>query len=218
MIKALIFDFDGLILETEEPCYQSWQEIYQDHGHSLDLTTYISTIGSSSDHFDPYDNLEKTVGFPIDRESIRTRRRQRHLEFAASQPIMPGVIDYLTDAKRLGLKTGLASSSSREWIMHHLNRLNLISMFNSIKCADDVRRTKPEPDLYLVALADLGVTGDEALVLEDSPNGVLAANRAGIRVVAVPSPLTRELDFSHADLLLSSLGAISLESLLGNFS
>lgn len=214
MIKAVIFDFDGLILETEGPCYQSWNEIYQHHGSSLALETYIGTIGSSADHFDPYDHLEKTLGYPVDREAVRLRRRRRHLELAEAEPMLPGVVETLTQAKSLGLKVGLASSSSREWVVGHLTRLNLLSFFDTVQTSDNVNRTKPEPDLYLAAVRALGVLPHEGLALEDSPNGILAAKRAGLYCIAVPGPLTRHLDLHLADCQIRSLTELALKHLI----
>lgn len=214
MIKALIFDFDGLILETEQPCYQAWKEIYEDHGTSLTFESYIRTIGSSSDHYDPYEHLEGQLGHAVNRDSIRERRRLRHLELTECQPILPGVVSYLEEAKALGLLIGLASSSSREWVEGHLSRLGLLPYFDHVKTSDDVQRTKPEPDLFLAIIAALGVAANEAIILEDSPNGVLAANRAGIFCVAVPTDMTRSLRFDHANYQLASLADLPLHRLL----
>lgn len=214
MIKALIFDFDGLILETEQPCYQTWKEIYQEYGSDLAFDSYIQTIGSSLDHFDPYENLERAIGRPVDRDSIRERRRLRHWELTATQPILPGVLAYLEEAKALGLKIAVASSSSREWVVGHLTRLGIIAYFDCVKTADDVSRTKPEPDLYLAVLQALKIQPNEAFALEDSPNGILAANRAGIFCVAVPSTMTKTLNFDHANLQLGALSDLPMHKLL----
>jgi beta-phosphoglucomutase-like phosphatase (HAD superfamily) len=96
----------------------------------------------------------------------------------------------------------------------HLTRLNLIERFAVIKTADDVERTKPDPALFLAALDDLGVQANEAIVFEDSPNGVLAAKRAGIYVVAIPNPLTAQLNMVSADMQLKSLADLPLRELL----
>lgn len=122
--------------------------------------------------------------------------------------------DYINDAKRLGLKLGLASSSPRNWVIDHLSRLELMAHFDCIKCAEDVQRTKPEPDLYQSVLKALEIRVDQVIALEDSPNGVLSAKRAGIFCVAVPNLLTRQLALDHADLRLNSLAELSLEKLL----
>jgi HAD superfamily hydrolase (TIGR01509 family) len=213
MIKALIFDFDGLILDTEGPEYQSWQKVYQEYGCSLPLSEWVESIGSS-DVFDPYDYLAQQLGRPVDRGAIRARHSSHQVELLASLSLLPGVEEYLSQAKRLGLKLGLASSSSRRWVIGHLADWGLEARFDSIKCADDVERTKPDPALYLAALRALNVQAHEAIALEDSPNGVLAAKRAGIFCVAVPNALTRQLELDLADLQLVSLAELPLKELL----
>lgn len=214
MIQALIFDFDGLILDTEMSSFQTWQEIYEEHDCALPFSTWAICIGGSTELFDPFEYLEQQIGRPVLREEIRLRRRLRHVQIVEEQPVLPGVEDYLLSAKRLGLKIGLASSSRHEWVDTHLARLGLIDYFDSIKCFDDVKQSKPDPELYLAVLDALGVHGHEAIALEDSPNGVIAAQQAGIYCVAVPNPVTKQLPLEHADLCLSSLGDVSLEQLL----
>jgi HAD superfamily hydrolase (TIGR01509 family) len=216
MIKALIFDFDGLIIDTEISSYQTWQEIYQEHDSYLPFSTWATCIGGSPQLFDPCEYLEQQIGRPIQREEIRLRRRQRHIHIVETQPILPGVEDYLLSAQRLGMKIGLASSSGHEWVDNHLTRLGLIDYFDAIKCFDDVKHTKPDPELYLAVLAALGVPGSRAIALEDSPNGVTAAQQAGIFCVAIPNPVTSQLSLEHADLYLSSLTDVPLEKLLAD--
>ena len=214
MIKALVFDFDGLIVDTEMSSYQTWQEIYAEHDCQLPFSTWAICIGGSPQLFDPCEYLEQQIGRPVLREEIRLRRRQRHIRMVEAQPVLPGVEDYIHSAKRLGLKIGVASSSRHEWVDTHLTRLGLIDYFDSVKCFDDVKRTKPDPELYLAVLDALGVHGQQAIALEDSPNGVIAAQQAGIFCVAVPNPVTSQLSLLHADLCLSSLTEVSLEQLL----
>jgi HAD superfamily hydrolase (TIGR01509 family) len=150
----------------------------------------------------------------VDRAAIAARHRKRELELIGLQTTMPGVESYIADAKRLGLKLGLASSSSRQWVGEHLGRLGLEREFDSIKCAEDVRQAKPSPDLYQAVLAELGLHPTEAVALEDSPNGILAAKRAGLLCVAVPNALTRQLPLDLADMRLESLADLPLAQLL----
>src|SRR5437879_1460476 len=161
VIQAILFDFDGLILDTEVPDYESWQEVYQAHGCSLPFETWGSYIGRAVEEFDPYAYLEAQIGRAIEREQIRMRRRRRYLELVEAQAVLPGVAEYLADAARLGLKIGLASSSDRNWVVGHLTRLGLEEHFACIRCKDDVRRTKPDPELYLCVLEALGVRAGE---------------------------------------------------------
>jgi len=214
MIRALIMDFDGLILDTEGPSFQSWEEIFEAHGCFLPLSAWAAWVGGSPDMRDPYEYLEAQLGRAVDREDIGKTERRREAELIEAQPILPGVEDYIADAKRLGLKLGLASSSDREWVMRHLSRLGLAADFDCIKCLDDVKRAKPDPELYLSVLDALDVSADQALALEDSPHGISAAQEAGIFCVVVPNPLTRQLPTDHADLRLNSLADVPLEELL----
>lgn len=216
MIRALIFDFDGLILDTELPAFLSWQEIYQEYGCCLPLSTWATCIGTSdaADAVDALDYLEAQLGRPVDRHAVRCERQQREMELVKTQPILPGVENYITDAKRLGLKLALASSSSRDWLTQHLSRLGLRQRFDCIKCADDVRHTKPDPELYHAVLDALGVRADETIALEDSPNGIMAAKRAEVFCVVVPNSLTRHLSLVQADRRLASLADLPLERLL----
>lgn len=214
-MKALIFDFDGLILDTEMPDYESWQEVYHQHGVDLPLEKWGSIVGGNAESdFDPYDYLEELVGKPVDRDAIWIQRRKKYLDNLESQPILPGVVDLLNEAKQRGLKLGVASSSPEAWVHGHLTRLGLIDKFDCICTADDVENTKPDPTLFLQTAEGLGVSPDQAIVFEDSPNGVLAANRAGIFVVAVPNAVTIQLSLEHANLIVSSLDILSLQELL----
>lgn len=213
MLKAAIFDFDGLILDTEAPVYDVWQAIYAEHGYQLDFARWAQCIGTA-DTFDPCLDLEALVGRPLDPAPLRRRHRTQADALIATQPVLPGVREYVNAAHRLGLRLGVASSSSRAWVEGHLARLGLRERFDVVRCADDVARVKPDPALYLAVLEATGVAAPQAVALEDSPNGVLAAKRAGLTCVAVPNPLTVRLDLAAADLTLTSLADVPLEELL----
>jgi HAD superfamily hydrolase (TIGR01509 family) len=214
MIQALIFDFDGLILDTELSSFQTWQEIYREHDCDLPFETWAACIGTSAHAFNPYTHLESLLGRALQREEILHRRRQRHVAIVEKQPLLPGVETYLREAKRIGLRIGLASSSHHEWVDNHLERLGILSYFDTIKCSNDVEHVKPDPALYLAVLDALNVCGKQAIALEDSPNGVRAAQRAGIFCVAIPNFLTSQLPLEHADMRLTSLDEMPLEQLL----
>lgn len=213
-ITAIIFDFDGVILETESPIHQSWSELYQEFGLKLSMEVWARTIGAGEDIFDPLADIEEQVGRLPDRERLARRRRQREDALVAAQPVMPGVAQMLHDARRMGLRVALASSSSCRWVVGHLERLGLRDYFSIIRASDDVERTKPDPELYLSALAGLGVDSTQAFAIEDSPNGVSAARHAGLFCVAVPNNLTRGLPLEHADMLLESLASLPLDRLV----
>ena len=215
MIKALIFDFDGLILDTETPEYQVWRDIYREFGQDLDLRTWGQIVGGvAASSFRPLPHLETLTGRDLTLLDLGARASQSNLARIATQPPLPGVLALLQAAQGRGLGLAVASSSPHHWVDGHLGRLGLGHFFTVIKCADDVSHTKPEPDLYLAALDALGVQPGEALAFEDSPHGVTAARRAGLFVVAVPNQVTGQLTIVGESLRLGSLAELGLDELL----
>jgi HAD superfamily hydrolase (TIGR01509 family) len=215
-IKALIFDFDGLILDTETPEFRVWQEIYAEYGQVLTAEQWGQIVGGwGISDFDAAENLADLVGDGANPQDFRARQKAMADKLVLDQPVLPGVVDYLDEAGRLDLRMAIASSSPHSWVDTHLKRLNLYTRFASIICADDVApgRTKPNPDLFLKALGVLGLEPDQAIVFEDSPNGVQAAREAGIFVVAVPNPMTALLRLRGQNLKLKSLTDMPLGEL-----
>jgi HAD superfamily hydrolase (TIGR01509 family) len=213
-IKGLIFDFDGLIVDTEESIFQSWQELYKSYGYDIPVQKWIKIIGTAEAIFDPADELDRLVGSRLDWKTIEPARQRREMDLINGLPPLPGVPEILSDAKLIGLKVGLASSSTCAWVTMHLKRLGLLEYFDCLLARDDVNRTKPDPELFQSALVALELLPEQAVVFEDSPNGVLAARRAGIFSVAVPGRLTRELPLDDANLRLNSLSDLPLRDLL----
>jgi HAD superfamily hydrolase (TIGR01509 family) len=213
MIRAIVFDFDGLILDTEEPVYRSWLEVYEAHGEELPFERWVQIVGSTTTGFHPQHHLEERLGRSLPKE-VLDRRIGRRTELVLAQKVLPGVVQHIDQAKALGLKVGVASSSTTDWVRGHLARLGILEKFDCLRCRDDVTNAKPEPDLYIAVLDCLGVAASEAIAIEDSPNGVTAAKRAGLRCVAIPNSITAKLDLSGADVLLGSLAEITLADLL----
>lgn len=217
MLKALIFDFDGLIVDTETPDYQTWQIIYREHGFELPDDEWGKIVGGwGVSTFDAAAHLSLLLEGRLDSVSLWDRHRLETSALLLSQPVLPGVVDILQEAKRLGLKLAIASSSPHSWVDTHAKRLGIFDYFDVVVCEDEVGfgRTKPNPDVFLAALKQLQVQKNEAVVFEDSPNGVKAAKSAGIFVVAVPNPVTSLLSIEDANLTLTSLSDLSLAELL----
>jgi HAD superfamily hydrolase (TIGR01509 family) len=217
LIRAIVFDFDGLILDTEEPVYRSWLEVYQAHGEELPFERWVQIVGSTTTGFHPQHHLEERLGRPLPKE-VLDRRIGRRTEMVLANALLPGVLAHLDAARERGLGLGVASSSTAGWVRGHLARLGILDRFQCLRCRDDVAHAKPQPDLYLAVLGCLGVGPTEALAIEDSPNGVAAAKRAGMRCVAIPNSITARLDFSEADLVLDSLADVSTAELLERVS
>jgi HAD superfamily hydrolase (TIGR01509 family) len=213
MIRAIVFDFDGLILDTEEPVYRSWLEVYEAHGEELPFERWVQIVGSTTTGFHPQHHLEERLGRSLPKE-VLDRRIGRRTELVLAQKLLPGVVQHIDQAKALELKLGVASSSTADWVRGHLSRLGILEKFDCLRCRDDVANAKPEPDLYIAVLECLGVSATEAIAIEDSPNGVAAAKRAGLRCVAIPNSITAKLDLSGADVVLRSLAELTLADLL----
>jgi HAD superfamily hydrolase (TIGR01509 family) len=215
MLKALIFDFDGLILDTETPEVLVWQSIYKEHGFELPVDEWEKTIGGYGiSNFDAAEHLSLLSQGRLDTVSSRVRYREEADKIIHASPILPGVMHLIEQAKENGLQVAIGSSAPHSWVDEHIKRLGIFDYFDHIICQDDVPpgRTKPNPDIFLKALDQLNVKKNAAVVFEDSPNGVTAARRAEIFVVAVPNPLTAKMGVA-GDITVPSLVELSLHDL-----
>ena len=213
MIRALIFDFDGTILDTESAEFETWQEVYRRYGQELPMKEWSLIVGSAGYTFDLLEHLEHLVGSPLPREEIRLERRRRDQAIVESLSPREGVVKLLHEAVAAGLGLAVASSSPRAWIEGHLARLDLLDLFQAIASYDETGRGKPDPATYLLALERLGVSPVEAVAIEDSPNGVMAAMAASIACLAVPNPVTARMTFPQGTRLQASLAGVSLQEL-----
>src|SRR5438105_13587480 len=152
MIRALIFDFDGLIVDTESPAFEAWQKLYRDHGLELAPQVWAQVIGTHEHRFDAMAHLESLHGGPLERERLNARRLEHKLRITGAQPLLPGVLELVRSATDLGIPLGVASSSSHQWVEENLERRGLRGAFDCIRCREDVVRTKPFADLYLASL------------------------------------------------------------------
>ena len=211
-----MFDFDGLIVDTEWPEYRAIADIFEEHGLNFAPERWVHVIGSSWD-VDWVSELEVGVGRGLDREDLEVQRRERSRRLRDPLIVLPGVVALIDAAAAAGVGLAVASSSPRSWVEPHLEDLGLLSRFAFTRCRDDVAEAKPSPELYLAACAGLGVDPASAVAMEDSANGVTAANAAGMRSVAVPNRLTRYLDLGHAHLVVDSLAEIDLARLTALF-
>lgn len=205
MIDAVVFDFDGLIVDTESSSFRAWVETYEEYGCTLveeDWAHHIGTING----FDPYGTLCARATRPVPPEGeLRAMKRAREQELVEAEPIRPGVVAWLDEVTARRLPVAIASSSPTHWCGGHLDRLDLARHFHAVLCCDGERPPKPAPDVYLAACEAVGVDPARALAVEDSAHGVAAAKAAGLWCVAVPGHLTRSLDFGAADVVLRSL-------------
>jgi HAD superfamily hydrolase (TIGR01509 family) len=208
-----------LIIDTETASRAGWECLYAEHGQQLPPERWRQLVGTTGAPWSPMDHLEELVGEPLEREVLNERRFAHELTLIAAEELRPGIADYIGAADRHGLKRAIVSSSSRRWIDMHLARLEREFGWHAIVTAErDPRRAKPNPTMYLEALGLLAVVADEAIVFEDSPNGVRAARAAGIFTIAIPNAVTRDYGLGEADLVLDSLADLPPDRLLARFS
>ncbi|MEO0416318.1 MAG: HAD family hydrolase [Verrucomicrobiota bacterium] len=215
---GLIFDFDGLLVDTEVSIYRAWQANYAAYDQELPLEIYTGCVGSDFSGFDPKAYLDSLLpeGETADWEHWDVERERINQESVNQLGPMPGVVALLEKAKALGIPCAVASSSPDWWVKPHLERMGLEGYFQAIRTRDDVEKIKPAPDLFLSAAEALGASPAECLVFEDSVNGLKAAQAAGIPCIAVPNLITRELDFTGAAKVLKSLVIAGEELLMVN--
>lgn len=221
MIRGIIFDFDGVLVDTEWAIFQSWVELFAREGQQLSIREYAPCLGAGYSHWDPARYLEQLTGKSFDWEQ-ETPARQARLEAELSrQPLMPGAQDLLEWCRAQGIGLAVASSSSRRWVGGWLERLHATHYFAPhIFCRTDGYPVKPNPALFLAAQAALGLSAEQCLIIEDSENGIRAAKNAEIPCVAIPNRLTAHCDLSAADAHMSSLSELlaALQRTAPNFA
>lgn len=213
MIKAVIFDFDGLILDTETAWYESYRKtLLRNYKFDLPLREFVKCVGADDTYLFNY--LRQELGDSFESNKTREHASILHAEKVKTAEAREGVEQYLEDASKAGLKIALATSSKREWAVTHLTNLNLIHYFDHIISQDDVKQIKPAPDLFLKALEKLHMNANEALVFEDSLNGLIAAQKSQLKTIIIPNPVTEGLAFEKYHLKLTSMKEMSLQEII----
>ncbi len=217
-LQGILIDFDGLILDTETPIFQAWQEMYRKYGEELALADWADILGKSVEEMEPLKEFFRDIDSDNDQQAILEKISRRELELVEKQRPLPGVMELIQKATEQSLKLGIVSSSEQKWVRTHLQRLKLGNYFDNVSCANEVSEAKPDPALYRLGLKKMNIAPEKVVVLEDSPNGILAAKRAGLYCIAVPNHITRQLPFyknsGTPDLILESLHCFPWDELM----
>lgn len=216
-LDALIFDLDGLIVDTESVVHRVWLSVFERHGCTFSEVEWSHAVGGDG-HFQPLDALRERSRVPVQTSaslmvSIEDQIEE-HLDGIAP---LPGVASWMNDARRLGVRVAVASNSPREWVEARLTQVGLRDLVEVLSCRDESPKAKPAPDIYLLACSRLGVSPHRSVAVEDSRTGVAAAKAAGLRCVAVPNRLTRHHDLSAADLVVDSLAVAGFVETMKGF-
>ena len=211
-VYGLIFDFDGLLVDTEVPDFSSWERVYLARGAKLTFEDWAKCIGTVG-AFDPVAHLESALDQTLDRAVLQAEHKVAFRELMNGCRPMPGAAERISEARAAGLRVGIASSSTRSHVERYRTAAGL-EEFDAIVCRDDVGRAKPDPASYREALARLNLRPDNTVAFEDSPNGIRAAKAAGLTCIAIPNALTRRLPMEGADAVLESLAGQTLPDIL----
>ena len=212
-VEAVVFDFDGLLMDTESTMLASWRYEWKQHGLELDVDTFFADHGGDVTH-ERYAKLARAVGPDFDQAASHARRLAYRDRLHASLGLAPGIARWLDQAQELGIRLAVASSSPGFWVRGLLAGVNCLDRFELMACGDEVARPKPDPGVYLLALERLALPAERAIAVEDAPHGVAAAQAAGMRCVAIPNRHASTARFAAADLLLTSAAQAGLTEIL----
>jgi HAD superfamily hydrolase (TIGR01509 family) len=210
-LGAVVFDFDGLLVDTETPIYEATAAVFADLGHELAVEDWAAVIGRAGDEW--FVPLRDRLGITLEWAEVDARQSARLAAAPIEVDLQPGVLDLVDELDARGIPFGVASSSPRTWVAGHLDRLGVLDRFATLATVDRTGVGKPAPDLYLLACADLGVAPETVVALEDAAPGIAAARAAGVFVVAVPSAITRHTDLSAADHTVAALADLGIDDL-----
>ncbi|PKN98207.1 MAG: haloacid dehalogenase [Chloroflexi bacterium HGW-Chloroflexi-4] len=213
-LKGIIFDFDGLIIDTELPGCNAWAELFNQHGFSFTIEDWKKAIGTGPSAYDPAKHLSQLTNGLLDAHVIKEQTLIRTRQLIEEQPLLPGVFDFIITCDSLGIPMAVASSSNRAWVEGYLEKLGIRNYFKVVCTSNDVANVKPDPELFLLAAKKLGISPSEAIIFEDSPSGIKAAYAAGIPCIAIPNDITKSMDLSLATKIVDSFLDLNPQSLI----
>ena len=213
-LTAVIFDFDGTLIDSERMEFESWFRIFADHGAELTSDIWAEFVGIWV-HPGIFDVLRGLTDKPVDEEAILARHGELYPELSEQLTLMPGVEALANAVRDAGLRTAICTNSDRKWVNRHWQRLGLHRWFDDghIYTGDMNRRHKPAPDLYHLTLRGLGVSGREVVVLEDSVHGATAALAAGLTVFAIPTEVSRQAAYPAGAKVVDSMHELTVDDL-----
>ncbi|MFY7818755.1 MAG: HAD family hydrolase [Akkermansiaceae bacterium] len=197
-LRAVLFDFDGILVDTEWAIYQAWCRCFEEQGRELPLSIYTRCIGSDFATWSPKTYLEELTGKTFDWDRLDRDRQKEIIHELSDEGVMDGVQEIIEVLRARDIPLGVVSSSSHHWVDGWLDQLEIRQYFTHVVCRGDAPRIKPAPDLWLEAARRFDLSPASCLAIEDSHNGLISAQEAGMSVWVVPNRVTSVLDFSSA--------------------
>ncbi len=218
MIKAVVFDFDGVLVDSMQLNFEGKRRLFLPFGVELSMQEFIdiwvSPAGEGKEGM-PY--FIKLKGINADAQKLREAQKPIYrFLFREKAKLMPGVLCFIHALKAKGVMLAIVSSNWGYLIQIVLKKFGLQKEFGAIISTEDCSKPKPHPEPYLKAIEKLGVKAENVLALEDSSRGVESAKKAGCKCIALPNCFTEHEDFSKADLVVKSVAEIDI-SILKNF-
>lgn len=204
MLKAVIFDMDGVIVDSEPAHVKSERQLFAPYGIALSDEELQSYMGRSSWFL--LEDIIRKYGIDAKAERLYPEHKKNLLQLYREtvEPI-PGALELIGELKKKGVDLALASSSDRDLVLSVVEKFQLTSIFNVLVSGDEVERVKPHPDIFLKVVDRLGCSPRECVVIEDSQAGVQASNSAGVPCVGFRSPHSQTQDLSEASMVIDDL-------------
>ena len=213
-LEAVIFDFDGVILDSETPEYESHRRIYERCGAALTVDEWCGAIGIWTEGHDDrrFETLCERAANAPSRDAYHAERRRIFDDLVPREP-MRGIRDLLLALADAGIPAAIASTAPARWVVSAAERIGIRPLVRTVVTSDDVPRRKPAPDVYLEAARRLGADPAHAVAIEDSGPGITSAKAAGMTAIVIPHWLTEQHDLSGADLRVAHAGELSVARL-----
>ncbi|MBN2043043.1 MAG: HAD family phosphatase [Candidatus Aenigmarchaeota archaeon] len=210
MINTIIFDMDGVLLDSVPQHRQAFAEVFRDVGVHVSNDDFREVSGMTTP--DIIRNIAKKHGMEVDVEVMSEKKDKKALEkISKDMRIFDGVRDVVKNLRNNGFRIGFASSSDKSVIDHFMEKGGLKGMFDSVVMGIDLHRSKPDPEVFLLATEKMGSRPESSVVVEDARNGIIAAKRARMKCIAIKNDFIRPEDIKKADVIVNSIKEITPE-------
>ena len=205
-IQGVIFDMDGVLVDTERISFKFWIKSFEKYGYKYSIDTHLSIIGRNNQSIRKI--LGETFGPEFPLEDICNYKSESMINYLLEEgtPLKSGVFELLDFLRESNYKIAVATSTHRERAIQRLESVGIKEKFDDMVCGDEIEHSKPNPEIFLKAAKKLGLEPEECIVIEDSPAGVEAGYKGGMKVINVPDMKIPDEEMKkHASLICNNL-------------